>query len=64
LRIIIREPSGLDLRPTMGLDRRVPLLTELHVKYGVACTGGFGDGRESDYNSIREYEVRGALENM
>src|SRR6266513_56141 len=24
LRIIIREPSGLRLRPTMGLDRRVP----------------------------------------
>jgi hypothetical protein len=44
----------LHLRPTMGLDRRLSRL---------ACTAGFGNGRESDiYNSIRESEMRGVLE--
>src|SRR5438128_2521811 len=64
LRIIIREPSGFRLRPTMGawIDG-YPVLAEFHIKYGLACTGGFGNGRESDiYNSIRESEVRGALQ--
>jgi hypothetical protein len=28
---IIREPSGLHLRPTMGLDRRGPVLPELDI---------------------------------
>src|SRR5262249_7629408 len=46
LRMIIREPSGLRLRPTMGLDRREPRpCGELHVKYGLACTARFGNGR-------------------
>ena len=39
-----------------------PVLAELHVEY-VSRTGGFGNGRESDiYSSIRESEVRAALE--
>ena len=43
--MIIREPSGLRLRPTMGLDRREPRPAELHVKYRLVCTARFGNGR-------------------
>src|SRR5262249_18608940 len=44
LRMIIREPSGLRLRP-LGLGRREPRPRELHVKYGLVCTARFGNGR-------------------
>src|SRR5215468_10388921 len=40
LRIIIREPSGLRLRPTKGLDRQYPVLAELRIEYGLG-TGWF-----------------------
>ena len=43
--MIIREPSGLRLRPTTGLDRREPRPAELHVKYRLVCTARFGNGR-------------------
>src|SRR5262249_36757706 len=46
LRMIIREPSGLHLRPTMGLDRREPRSCgTLHIEYGLACTARLGSGR-------------------
>jgi hypothetical protein len=38
------------------------VLAKFHIEYVLACTGGFGNGRERHvYNSIRESEVRGAL---
>src|SRR5262245_59554468 len=44
LRIIIREPPGLRLRPTMGLDRFVSHPYGLHVEYAVVSTARFGNG--------------------
>src|SRR5262245_52028142 len=44
LRIIIREPPGLRLRPTMGLDRLVSRPYGLHVEYALVCTARFGNG--------------------
>src|SRR6476620_4540322 len=34
---IINKPSGLRLRLPMGPDRRVPVLPELQIDYGLAC---------------------------
>src|SRR6266542_5952674 len=45
LRIIIREPSGLRLRPTTGLDRREPRPCGTPRKVRVVCTARFGNGR-------------------
>src|SRR6266511_6391332 len=59
LRIIIREPSGFRLPPTMGLGSTGNRPCGIPHKVRVGA-GGFGNGRESDiYNSIRESEVRG-----
>jgi hypothetical protein len=43
--MIIREPSGLRLRPATAWIDGNPVLAELHVKYGLACTARFGNGR-------------------
>jgi hypothetical protein len=45
LRIIIREPSGLRLRPPRAWIDGNPVLAELHIKYGLVCTARFGNGR-------------------
>src|ERR1700751_5561504 len=34
---IINKPSGLRLRLPMGPDRRVPVVPELQIDYGLAC---------------------------
>src|SRR5690348_6358280 len=52
LRIIIREPSSLHLRPTMAWIDGFPVLAELHVKYGLVCTARFGNGRSSSISAI------------
>src|SRR5262245_53358467 len=41
---IIREPSGLHLRPTMGLNRTVSRPYGLHVEYAVVCTPALVNG--------------------
>jgi hypothetical protein len=37
---IIREPSGLRLRPAMGWVDGYPVLAEFHIEYGLVCTAG------------------------